>query len=348
MAMLKKRLIICCDGTWNTPDETNEGQSAPTNVTKVALCVAPQDSSGIEQRAFYEKGVGTGRWDRLRGGAFGSGLSAKVKEAYQFLVANYEAGDELFFFGFSRGAYTARSTVGLIRNSGLLMRQHADKVDAAYELYRRRDDASSPTSVEAELFRKSYSYTPRIKFIGVWDTVGELGLPGPAFRFLNKGYEFHDVKLSSWVDNAFQALAIDERRKFFEPSVWEQQQHSVGQVVEQVWFAGVHCNVGGGYNTTGLSDVALRWMVTKAEGCGLAFDRPRFNKIITPDPLDAMRDSKTLLYKAFPDYNRPIGVTKAGNERVASSATDRLTKNPDYKPQNLLEYLARGGKTAQV
>ncbi len=343
-----KRLVVCCDGTWNTPDETDQGVPAPTNVTKVALCVASEDAAGVEQRLFYEKGVGTGRWDRLRGGAFGVGLSEKVKEAYRFLVANYEPGDELFFFGFSRGAYTARSTVGFIRNSGLLTRQHVDQLEAAYKLYRRRDDASSPTSVEAELFRKSYSHTPRIKFIGVWDTVGELGLPGPAFQFLNKGYEFHDVKLSSWVDNAFQALAIDERRKFFEPAIWEQQEHSVGQVVEQVWFAGVHCNVGGGYNTTGLSDIALGWMVNNAQGCGLAFDRPRFDRMIAADPLGALRDSKTLLYKVLPDYVRPIGVAKAGREQAASSAIERLTQDPDYRPQNLMDYLARGGETAQV
>jgi uncharacterized protein (DUF2235 family) len=165
---------------------------------------------------------------------------------------------------------------------------------------------------------------------------------------LNKGYEFHDVKLSSWVDNAFQALAIDERRKFFEPAIWEQQEHSVGQVVEQVWFAGVHCNVGGGYNTTGLSDIALRWMVNNAQGCGLAFDRPRFDRMIAADPLGALRDSKTLLYKVLPDYVRPIGVAKAGREQAASSAIERLTQDPDYRPQNLMDYLARGGETARV
>ena len=169
---MPKRLIVCCDGTWNKPD-----QPSPTNVTKLALYVASQDPAGIEQRVFYDKGVGTGRFDHLLGGAFGVGLSKNVQDGYRFLVANYEPGDELFFFGFSRGAYTARSIVGFIRNSGLLKREYADKLAPAYDLYRRRDDASHPDAAEAELFRKSFAYKPRVKFIGVWDTVGAFGIP---------------------------------------------------------------------------------------------------------------------------------------------------------------------------
>lgn len=160
-----------------------------------------------------EKGVGTGRFDRLLGGAFGWRIKDKILNVYRFLMTSYEPEDELFFFGFSRGAYIARSTFGLIRNSGLLRPEFAHKLEDAYDLYRRRDNASHPDAVESELFRRSYSTELRAKFIGVWDTVGALGLPvGGLLQFINKRWSFHDVTLSSWVDNAYQALAIDEHR----------------------------------------------------------------------------------------------------------------------------------------
>ena len=115
---MAKRLVVCCDGTWNSPDQSKSHVSCPTNVTKVALAITPQGKEGVDQLVYYHKGVGTGKFDHLRGGAFGRGLTKNIKDAYSFLIENYQIGDELFFFGFSRGAYTARSTVGLIRNSG--------------------------------------------------------------------------------------------------------------------------------------------------------------------------------------------------------------------------------------
>ena len=128
---MSKRLVLCCDGTWNSPD-----QKSPTNVTKLALAIAPVDAMGGEQRIFYHCGLGTNRWERIRGGAFGFGLSRNVRDAYRFIVQTFEPGDELFFLGFSRGAYTARSTAGFVRNCGILRREHEDRVDEAYTLYR--------------------------------------------------------------------------------------------------------------------------------------------------------------------------------------------------------------------
>jgi uncharacterized protein (DUF2235 family) len=344
-----KRIVICCDGTWSKPDQMQGGVLSPSNVTKVALCVAPAGSGGVEQRLFYDKGVGTGAFDRIRGGAFGWGISEKILAAYRFLIANYDPGDELFFFGFSRGAYTVRSTFGLVRNSGLLKREYAGKLDDAYALYRRRDDASHPDAVESELFRKSFSHEPRAKFIGVWDTVGALGIPvGGLFRFINSRWTFHDLDLSRSVDNAYQALAIDEKRKPFAPAVWKQHPQAVGQVLEQIWFAGVHSNVGGGYSNTGLSDLVLLWMVNKAETCGLAFDRARLNAMVKPDALGKMEDSQRWFYKILAgDYIRPMG--KEPNESAGSSAVDRQ-KNPlsKYDPKNLREYLNAGGKVTPV
>ena len=349
---MAKRIVVCCDGTWNTPDEAEHGVATPTNVTKAALTVAPRDSKGIEQHVFYDKGVGTGVFDHLRGGAFGWGLSKKIKEAYQFVVANYDLGDELYFFGFSRGAYTVRSTVGFIRNSGLLKREFIDKLDDAYTLYRRRDDESHPRGIEAQLFRKSFSYEVRIKFIGVWDTVGALGIPLSGFRFLNKRWAFHDVQLSTWVDNAYQALAIDEKRKPFKPAIWEQQADAgkVNQKLEQVWFAGVHTNVGGGYEDAGLSDIALLWMIQNAEACGLAFDQDYISRNIKPNTLGVLRNSKTDLYRLMPDFIRPIGRGTNSHESVADSAVKRQkqAKDPAYDPGNLRQYLAAGGKVTPV
>ncbi len=193
-----KRILVCCDGTWNRPDQVHNGEVCASNVTKLARCIAPIDSQGIRQLMFYDKGVGTGHFDRIRGGAFGWGIKRKILDAYRFLMINYEPGDELFFFGFSRGAYTVRSTFGLIRNSGLLKPAFAHKLIDAYALYRRRDDASHPDAVESELFRRSYSEEPRAKFIGVWDTVGALGLPvGGLLQFINQRWKFHDMTLSA-------------------------------------------------------------------------------------------------------------------------------------------------------
>lgn len=315
-------------------------------MAKTALAVASEDAEGMEQRVFYDKGVGTSQRDRLLGGAFGSGLSENVEDAYQFLIENYQAGDEIYFFGFSRGAYTVRSTAGLIRNCGLLKKEHADKFSEAYALYRKRDDESNPTAVEAQLFRKTYAWETRIKFMGVWDTVGALGIPLSGFRFFNKRWEFHGVRLSSYVDNAYQALAIDEKRRPFTPAIWEQQAHAVNQKMEQVWFVGVHTNIGGGYEDTGLSDIAFLWMQEKAEACGLAFDKAYIGQEIKADPFGELRDSKVGLYNLAPDFIRQIGIGKNSNESVHRSVIDRMeqSRNPSYTPKNLIAYLENGGK----
>lgn len=353
---MAKRLVVCCDGTWNTPDQKDEGKGTWTNVTNAALAVAPHDAGGVEQRVFYDKGVGTGTFDHLRGGALGWGLSKNVQEAYMFLVQNYDPDDDVFLFGFSRGAYTARSTAGLIRNSGLLKRECEGKLDQAYALYRDRGKTTHPRSVEAQLFRKSFAREIRIKFIGVWDTVGALGIPNLAsVHAISDHWRFHDVTLSTYVDNAFQALAIDEHRKPFEPTLWEQQPGAMNQTLEQVWFAGVHTNVGGGYRDAGLSDIALRWMMRKANGCGLAFvsNAHRMN----PDALGELRDSMTWYYRLLGQLVRPIAAPRtdssgrpvATKESVADAAFTRLQNGqPPYRPVNLQAYVSGRGTSTPV
>lgn len=349
---MSKRLVVCCDGTWNSPDQLSGGQPAPTNVVKLALAVAPTDSSGIVQRMYYHSGVGTKKGERLRGGAFGLGLAADVRAAYAFLVANYEPGDELFFLGFSRGAYTARSTAGFVRNAGILRPEHAGRLGDAYALYRNR--TAHPRGVEARLFRSSYSFETRIRFIGVWDTVGALGIPLNGLRFLNfinRGTQFHDTDLSTTVDAAYQALAIDEHRRAFRPAVWTKQPSTTPQEVEQVWFSGVHCDVGGGYADHALADVPLLWLAAKANDNGLAIDHDTLaagpfagQPGIAPgapaaDPLGAAHESRKSFYMLVPSYERPIDRADEHGNAASSSAALRVEKDGAYAPPNLTTYL---------
>lgn len=346
---MPKRIAAFFDGTWNRPDEKN----GPTNVVKLYQAVAPTDASGMEQRKFYDTGVGTGPFDRIRGGAFGWGLSEKIKDGYRFIAEAFEPNDEIFLFGFSRGAYTARSTAGLIRNSGILKRENIGKLDDAFSLYRRRDDKSHPDSDAARAFRASYSYETRIKCVGVWDTVGALGipvgipwLPMTFVHFIDQRWEFHDVQLSRSVDYAYHALAIDERRRQFEPTLWKQHPQPGNQVLEQVWFAGVHSNVGGGYQDSGLSDIAFMWMQSKAAMADLAFDPEYARNHIHPDVLGVLYDSRVGLYQFLPGKDRTIGEAPAARESVDPSAEDRLARarNPEYAPNPLMRFLRKLGR----
>lgn len=337
---MRKRIIVCCDGTWNTPDQERGGEPAPTNVVQIAQAIAPTDETGCEQLVFYHSGLGTRRWERIRGGAFGFGLSRDVRDTYRFIMRTYEPGDELFFLGFSRGAYTVRSTVGFIRNSGLLRREHADRLGDAYSLYRKRSDRTRPKATEAKLFRRSYSHEPSIRFVGVWDTVGSYGIPISGLRLvnlINKRWLFHDAELSPRVEAAFQALAIDERRRPFEPAIWKPLPGATSQVVEQVWFTGVHSDVGGGYQKHGLSDISLAWMANRARSCGLVFEPDAFAGPAEPgNP----HDSLSLLYRLLRPRARTIGQADPGHEYAASSAIDKLKIPSAYEAKNLSTYLS--------
>jgi uncharacterized protein (DUF2235 family) len=274
----------------------------------------------------------------------------------------------LFLFGFSRGAFTARSLAGLVRNSGILRRDHADRIPEAWALY--RDRMERPNGAAATLFRRSYAYETEIRFVGVWDTVGALGIPVPdttwlqstATRF-NHRWAFHDTELSSWVKAAFHALATDEQRSAFRPTLWHQKAGSAasGQELKQVWFAGVHCDVGGGYKETGLSDITLLWMADQARRHGLEFDadvlstagppvmqpRESVDFRVRPDASGALHDSRTGMYRLAEPLHRPLGeaVNDAGepdgNEFLSVPAKERYDRNPDYRPPELVRCLSR-------
>lgn len=327
---MSKRLIICSDGTWNKP----EGGPV-TNVVKLARSIRPKDPEGIMQVVFYDWGVGTGGGsDKITGGAFGKGIDRNIQDAYRFLVHNYAAGDELFFFGFSRGAYTVRSLVGLVRNCGLLKKIHSHRIPDAYAIYRSPD---TPDSRKARRFRERCSREAKVDFLGVWDTVGALGIPLKLFGKRNeKKYGFHDTKISSFVLNAYHALAIDEKRKPFRPTIWKTKKGRKNSA--QVWFAGVHSDVGGGYQDAGLSDKALLWMVEKAEACGLALNRAYLGRTLAEDSPETLHNSMTTLYKRLGTHLRPIGVTNR-DESVHDSAVERYRSRASYRPENLTEYL---------
>ena len=339
-----KRIVICCDGTWNSPDETEEGIPVQTNVVKVARAVKTADIHGVEQRMYYDAGVGTqGPWARRAfDGATGSGLSENVRQAYRYLISTWEPGDQLYFFGFSRGAFTVRSLAGLIRNCGILRREHVGMLEQGYALYRSRGPAAHPKAQASELFRRSYAVTDEvpIHFIGVWDTVGALGNPLMLNGYLTQRQAFHDTKLSSKVVHAFQALAIDEKRRHFQATLWNQQAHAVGQVLEQTWFVGVHSNIGGGYASTGLSDIALQWMVDRARTCELDLnDIPA-----RPDEMRDPEESRTAFYKLVPAFHRPIDVHQADGptcESLHPTVVERYRADPRYRPPNLEDYFTR-------
>lgn len=202
-----------------------------------------------------------------------------------------------------------------------------------------------PTPTRA--FRARYSHAPgvvdddphgvRIRCIGVWDTVGQLGVPGGLFRSIVKSdYEFHDVQLSSRVENAFQALAIDELRGLFEPSLWTTKPGAV-QRVEQVWFAGSHSDVGGGVVFSGLADLALAWMYERAATCGLQLDA-RVVAALEGDPTAEVHESRFSFYRLLPAHVRKLGTTPT--ESVHHSVYQRMERRTDYHPPNLAEWTA--------
>jgi uncharacterized protein (DUF2235 family) len=340
-----KRIAIFCDGTWNTPDKMENGKPCQTNVVKLANALSPVSADGIAQKLYYDNGIGTeGDWlEKVFDGATGTGISANILQAYSFIISTYEPGDELFFFGFSRGAFTVRSLAGLIRNSGILDIKNTDKIEHAYQLYHSRHPAYHPKEIETTLFRKTFAVeeTTKIKFIGVWDTVGALGNPLFLNGVVSRRNEFHDTELSSRVLNAFHALAIDEKRKNFEAALWHQQKDSKGQTLEQVWFPGVHSDVGGGYPQTPLSDISLRWMKEKTEGCNLSFGPVEMH----PDPLGMMHESLKGFYKLGKILYRPIDLSIPGlgntNESIHPAVIERYEKNPAYRPKNLLRYFEK-------
>ena len=332
---MTRNLVLCTDGTWNRPDQRDRDRVVPSNVVKVARALSGKTKAGTEQRVYYDTGVGTGgRWDHLKGGLFGIGLLENVKQAYFALGSSYRNEDKLFLFGFSRGAYTARSLAGLIGLCGIPDRNKDDDISAAVNsairIYRTRPGQTRSREASTHAERFSHTRDGRlvrdIHFIGVWDTVGALGVPLKHLRFIGAHrHAFHDVSLGDHVSYAYHALAIDERRKPFRPSLWSAANVHRGQTVSQVWFPGVHSNVGGGYVDAGLSDRTFLWMCANAKNAGLGFHTEYIRRRVDPNLYGELRDSMKWYYRILGPYPRPIPEPNAAaGETIHWSARQRL------------------------
>lgn len=343
---MPKRLAVFLDGTWNKPDSN-------TNVWRLKTLVAPADAQGTTQLAWYDTGVGTAWYDRLRGGALGLGLDTNIRQAYQWLVEQYEPKDEIFLFGFSRGAYTARSLAGLLVRCGLLWpgasinvprlfeRYRSRSTEPLWDIVRRRNGRQVLTREEEYLLANVRQI--RIRMIGIWDTVGALGIPfGNIPGLGRKAFQFHHTRPSVRFDNLYHALAIDEHRKDYQASLWtrfvpdpattapdpderdDDEPEPVAraprpQQVEQRWFVGAHANVGGGYEDDALASIPLAWLQQKAEDAGL-----RFRRRVKPGPddhlapiVDSFAEFVGGLYRVVrlnQRYHRPIAIGSHATE----------------------------------
>ncbi len=302
-----RNLIIGCDGTWNDTD-----QSALTNVDKILRACIPK-SQDTHQVTHYEEGVGTAHWEALPGGIYGQGLDRQILGAYRFLRKRFADKDwereenKVFIFGFSRGSYAARRLAGLITHCGVPVK--AGDVQLAWQLYLKRDkNSATALKVQGRLFDIP------VEMLGVWDTVKT-----------TTDEDFNDNKLPECVIAGYHAMAIDEKRKFFPVLKWNKNER-----VTQTWFPGVHSDVGGGYDESGLSDIALKWMIDNAYRHGLMFKGSAVNKL-AGDPGGMLHNSYDGIWKAFGTRVRSI----AKSAVVHTSVKERMEKMHNYKPTNL-------------
>jgi uncharacterized protein (DUF2235 family) len=288
-----KRVILCLDGTWND----NRAGSTLTNVAKLHQAIATADHEGVRQVSHYLEGIAStaGESAQFLKGAVGYGIDDRIRKAYELLATDYEPGDEIYLFGFSRGAFEARSLAGFITRFGIARSASDFPYQRAWSLYRRRTAGLRKRSLAK--VRAAAHYPVRIKCVGVWDTVGNIGNPFDSDGLIGRMFKFHDTHLSDTIDVALHALAIDEMRGPFRPTMWslpKRRPLPAHQHVEQVWFAGSHGDVGGGFAETSLSDIALRWMAQRTRATtGLAFDAARLERSTSPDPLGPQHLSAT-------------------------------------------------------
>lgn len=356
-----KRIALFLDGTWNNVD-------ANTNVWRLkSLCKATP-----EQLVYYSAGVGTQSGEQLTGGMFGIGIDKEVTDAYEWLIEHYEPGAQLFIFGFSRGAFTARSLAGFISKCGLLQAGSPVSLKQMFERYRKGTAISILTlahtpvdglSPEDQLI-KSYSQPIPVWFQGVWDTVGALGVPLPFIpKVSHADFAFLETDLRINDTHAYHALAIDEHREAFAPTLWVKETPKQGDTypprsidqVEQRWFPGAHANVGGGYENDLIAEVPLCWMMEKATAHGLEFTHSavidgNVNACAIHDSYAEMAHGIYKVVTLGHQLYRPIGaepvdtgdaVKTTINETIDASVFDRWRNDATYRPKNLIEWAQR-------
>jgi len=297
VARKPKNIVICCDGTGNEFGDSN------SNVVKMYTALQVD----AEQIAYYHPGVGTmgdpnqqhrlGReWSRIKGMAFGAGFKANVLDAYRYLMESYADGDRVYLIGFSRGAYTVRALAGLLDGYGLLCRGNEGHLPYAWRLYVNQHDLRSRNAINpavdaAAAFKETFSHKDfKIHFVGVWDTVSSVGWIYTPLRLFN-------VARNKTIATARQALSIDERRCFYRDILWGESLPE--QDIKQVWFAGVHSDVGGSYpqESSGLSNFPLQWMLVQAHDAGIK---------LAPDRVSLVLGETTVAYPSCqPLYKKP-------------------------------------------
>lgn len=353
----KKRLALFLDGTWNTVSDN-------TNIWRLRSLVLPEGADGLEQRAYYSTGLGTKVGEKVRGGMFGSGIDAAIVAAYEWLVDNYRSGDEVFIFGFSRGAYTARSLSGFVSKCGLLRLGAPLGTNQLFMRYRREgaktvrtliaENAKGATAFDLEeQWMLKFAQAIPVKFIGIFDTVGALGVPFPIFRKLKgSAYPFLNTGLRQNNEYAFHAIAIDEHRKAFRETLWTNQNATTApprpiERTEQRWFVGAHANVGGGCFSDPLAQLPLAWLTRKAASVGLSFaDFPAEPVSATAKISDSYAEFMSGAYRLLTfgvRFQRGIGVPPENegpdvttiNETIDASVFDRWRGNPGYRPAGL-------------
>lgn len=336
-----KRLIVCCDGTANDPDQMDRDRIAPTNVVKLSRALKQASDGGEEQLVYYDQGVGTGWWAKKAvEGLSGAGISQNIKEAYRFLASKYNQGDEIYCFGFSRGAFTVRSLCGFIHTCGLLNLKGEEEdgdllVDKIYDLYRSTRPDEDKEEIRNCYKKDCHTGPVKIKFLGVWDTVGALGIPIGNISFeWNKHHNISNFKET--VENAYHAVALDEFRRAFKPDLLDPS--NVENTLVQKWFSGSHSNIGGGYADEGLSDITLKRMIDHLKGnFGLEFNEQfiKNNNNINPSYFRELRNSRTGFYKLAKPYLRLNNKKKIGSEDLDESVLHRmLDPTTGYAPQN--------------
>lgn len=307
MAKLRN-VIVGCDGTWNEPDQLDDGKPASTNVVK--FMNALKNNRG-QQRFHYDEGVGGRKWEALRGGIYGYGLDKRILAAYRFLSNRFSDTDwnreenKVFLLGFSRGAYTARRISGLIAHSGIPVK--VKDTELGFELYKRRDAESIATLKEEGRF-----FDIPVEMVGVWDTVKATNDP-----------DYHDHKISDNVVAGYHAMAIDEKRKSFPVLKWNENSNAT-----QVWFTGVHSDVGGGYGDASLADIALEWMIYRGLNHGLDFKARDVEKL-KPNAAGPIHESYKGIWKVLGEKPRSVPKTSL----LHGSVRERMRKVSQYRPK---------------
>lgn len=351
-----KRLAVFIDGTWNLPHNN-------TNVWRLRMLTETHGPQ-VPQLCFYHRGIGTSRTDRVRG-AFGKGINSRVRNCYAWLVEHYSPGDEIFIFGFSRGAYIARSLTGFIARCGLLTAGSPLSTDEVFERYRgtgrtaglhRPDSPAHEWPINTDPALRRYSHVADIAFLGLWDTVRYHDVPLGNIRGVSRNQNiFHAIEPAPTVRRIRHALAIDENRSAYKPELLHPDTESLADRdrVEQRWFAGAHSNVGGGYRNDTLAMIPLAWMQRSAAEAGLEFKHPvhlhgdEYLGEIVDSFTDFMGGGYRLASRKR-RYWRPIDAS-LGDDRAWPASTQtidetvlrRWRERPDYRPANLATWAQR-------